>query len=154
MNIVIAGYMKPKQSKPVKRCSPTQQLPRTMPSCKMKITRPTSKKSEQTAAAATEVKIKDEQSESKLNDKETKAKETNRVKNGSQKIREDGSDPTAHSMETTARPKTGKSTTKTSKSKPHIKLGNTQKAKQLDERRPVEVKTRTRTIIPVKFTSL
>ena len=85
MNIAIAGYMKPKKSKPVKRCSPTQQLPITMPSCKMKITGPTSQKSEQTAAAATEVKIKVEQSESKFKDKETKAKGTNRVKNGNQK---------------------------------------------------------------------
>ena len=116
----------------------------------MKITGPAAKKSE-TAAVQKEVNIKLESLPEK-DKKETTAKETDKRRNDTQKRKEDGFGLATHSMETRARPKTGKSTIKTSKSnetKPS-KSGNIKS----NEKKTIEVKTRTRTIIPVKFTSL
>lgn len=144
----IVGYMKPNKPKPMKRCSPTQQPPKRMPSCKMKITGPAAKS--ETTVVQKEVKIKFE-SQSEKDKKETTAKETDKRRNDTQKRKEDGFGLTTHGIETRARPKIGKSmkTTKSIEIKPS-KSGNIKP----NEKKTTEIKTRTRTIIPVKFTSL
>ena len=164
--------MKPKKPKSVKRCSPNQYVPKKTLSGKVKITGLVAWKTEMPTTSK-EVNIKVDKPPSNHCKDDRKAKATKKepsiekVANTAEE-KKDTEKPEklyiVHSMETRARlkgcestvVKICKPTTLNAAKSVAVKAGkpNYVKTRKLTEVKPADVKTRTRTIIPVKFTSL
>ena len=143
--------MEPKKSKPVKRCSPNQQAKRVQ-SCKIKITGQKLENSD-ILTSSHAPKTKGGTVPSRSSNDEVKQRSDNNATAGRK-------DRHAHNTEPKVKAKCNRSmTTKTSvpneSNGTKTKSGNTRKSTEPKSgKQVVEIKTRTRTIIPVKFTSM
>ena len=142
--------MKLKKSKQVKRCCPNQQ-PKKVQSCKMKITGPKLENSD-ILTNSHGLKTKGGTVASRASNGEGKQKTENNATAERKDRHSHNTEPKVKAKY--SKPITTKTSTPNESHGAKTKSGNTRKPTEQKTGKQVEIKTRTRTIIPVKFTSL
>ena len=143
--------MEPKKPKPVKRCSPNQQ-PKRVQSCKIKITGQKLENSD-ILTSSQALKTKGGTVPSRSSNGEGKQRIENNATAGRKDRHTQNTEPKVKAK--CNRSMTTKTSMPNESNGTKTKSGNTRKlAEPKPAGKQVEIKTRTRTIIPVKFTSM